>query len=64
MRVAEDETEEERERWGESHSQRRERERKKEGAGMKKKMGYAPFALRYTAQWKSIRMVIKERQRC
>lgn len=41
-----------------------ERERKKEGAGMKKKMGYAPFALRYTAQWKSIRMVIKERQRC
>lgn len=62
MRVAEDETEEERERWGESHSQRR--ERKKEGAGMKKKMGYAPFALRYTAQWKSIRMVIKERQRC
>lgn len=56
--MAEDETEEERERWGESHSQRR--ERKKEGAGMKKKMGYAPFALRYTAQWKSIRMVIKE----
>lgn len=41
----------------------RERE-KKEGAGMKKKMGYAPFALRYTAQWKSVRMVIKERQRC
>ena len=40
-------------------------EKKKKGGGggggkRKKKMGYAAFALRYTARWKSIRMVIKE----
>lgn len=34
--------------------------RKPLAIGGGRKMGYAPFALRYTAQLKSIRMVIRE----
>ena len=60
LRVAEDETEEERERGSGGGKPQKE----VGWVGRKKKMGYAAFALRYTARWKSIRMVIKEWQGC